>query len=203
MAQDLRNMLKQDSEAAQEKLPAGHQKRFQKRLEQALPQAKTSSTHLYLKIAAVLVIALGVGTFFFYQGDIATNGPGLAEVEAESSTPGKSVPESTGEVNLRDVSPEFKKIEEYYLANLHLGLSKLNINKENKALIDAFMGQLSELDKEYSRLNDEFSKNGANEETVEALIQNLQLRLELLFKLKTKLDELNTKENEKYRNTQA
>lgn len=52
------------------------------------------------------------------------------------------------------------------------------------------MLQLSNLDKEYQRLNAELDDTGINEETVSALINNLELRLELLYKLKNKLTEI-------------
>ena len=52
------------------------------------------------------------------------------------------------------------------------------------------MEQLDELDNEYAVLNDELNTIGPTEATITALIDNLKLRLELLFKLKNKLKEL-------------
>jgi len=52
------------------------------------------------------------------------------------------------------------------------------------------MKQLSELDEEYQRLNKEISESGISEEMVNAMIDNLKLRVELLSKLKRKLAEL-------------
>ena len=203
MAQDIRELLKQDKEEATEKLPAGHRKRFESRLEQALPQRKENSRYMWLKIAAVFVVALGVGYFFLYQQEFPADNP-VVNVPGEEQEENSSE-KIAGEENLTlaDISPEFKKVEDYYLANLNLGLAKIDITEENKALIDAFMTQLAELDKEYDRLNGEISKNGPNAETVEALINNLQLRLDLLFKLKNKLDELKKEKNEKFEKIQV
>ncbi|MGI9552700.1 MAG: hypothetical protein ACR2MT_15965, partial [Aurantibacter sp.] len=66
----------------------------------------------------------------------------------------------------------------------------------NKGLVDSYLEQLSELDEEYRRLNVELNEIGPNDQTINALIQNLQLRLELLYKLKNKLNELKSSENE-------
>ena len=82
-------------------------------------------------------------------------------------------------------------------------LAKLSINKENKELIDSFMKQLAELDKEYKRLNNELNELGPNEQTIEAMVANLQLRLELLFKLKQKLKEIKGSKDNSYENAQA
>ncbi|HSI70275.1 MAG TPA: hypothetical protein VK941_08595, partial [Gillisia sp.] len=74
---------------------------------------------------------------------------------------------------------------------------------DNKALIDAFMLELEELDKEYQRLNAELNEAGPNEQTIEAMVANLQLRLELLLKLKNKLNEIKNSKNKNYENLQA
>ena len=88
------------------------------------------------------------------------------------------------------MSPEFKKVEDYYLASINVELAQLQVTPENKALIDSFMTQLEELNLEYQKLNDEMGEVGVNEQSVSALISNLQLRLDLLFRLKEKLNEL-------------
>jgi hypothetical protein len=56
--------------------------------------------------------------------------------------------------------------------------------------------RLGELSDEYERLSDELFQSGPNEQTVTALIDNLKLRLNLLYRLKEKLNELNNSENE-------
>ena len=58
------------------------------------------------------------------------------------------------------------------------------------------MERLAELDKEYAVLNKELNEFGPNDETISALIQNLQLRLQLLQRLKEKLNQLKSSENE-------
>jgi hypothetical protein len=202
MAQDIRDLFRnEDSAANEEKLNKGHQKRFVVRLNKDLPVEKSGSNFYSLKIATILVVALGVGLFFFLN-DSAIPGGGNQIVDTPTVEEEVVLPDEK-QFQLSDISPEFKKIENYYMAGINLELAKLEINNDNKALIDAFMLELEELDKEYQRLNAEMKETGPNEQTLEAMIANLQLRMELLRKLKTKLKELKQSKNKSYEDLQA
>ena len=135
-----------------------------------------------MKIAAVLVVALGV--LWFVNSKISPNTDGNQVVTSDE--------DATQErpVLLSDISPDFKKVEDYYTGNIKLELARLEITDDNQELIDSFMKQLEKLDVEYKKLNAEIVEGGLSEETVAAMIDNLKLRLELLFKLKSKLKEL-------------
>jgi hypothetical protein len=95
---------------------------------------------------------------------------------------------------LGDVSPGLKKVEDYYLASINLELSKIEYTPETKDLFDGYVVQLEELDKEYKRLSVELTQSGPSELTVNALIDNLKFRLNLLYRLRAQLKELNTSE---------
>lgn len=200
MAQDIREMLRNQDSDSKEKLNKGHEKRFEARLNKELPQKKSYSSYYFLSIAAVLVVAIGIGLFYFNSPAPVTNDMEIVDTPAQEASEEELLNEK--QFQLSDVSPEFKQIENYYLASINLELAKLEINNDNKALIDAFMLQLEELDKEYQRLNAELTEN-PNEQTVEAMIANLQLRLELLLKLKNKLKEIKNSKNTSYENLQA
>ena len=212
MAQDIRKMFQEDRSLPLEKLEKGHQKRFEDRLEKAFPkqeektlQKKKKNNFFLFKIAAVLVVAAGVG-FIFFGPRTFPGGGGEQVVETavpvEEKNEAEEVPVAK-EYQLSDVSPEFKKIENYYLASLNIELAKLEVNEDNKALVDSFMAQLAELDNEYKRLNAEINENGLDQSSVEAMIANLQLRLDLLFKLKNKIKDINESNNKDYENFQA
>lgn len=201
MAQDIREMFREEeASGTKEKLNKGHQKRFEARLDKELPQQKSPSGYFYWRIAAIVVVALGVGFFLLNNSASVTDDVQIVD------TPAQEAPEEVineRKFQLSDVSPEFKKIENYYMAGINMELAKLEINNDNKALIDAFMLELEELDKEYQRLNAELNESGPNEQTIEAMISNLQLRLDLLLKLKNKLKELKQSKNNDYENLQA
>jgi len=189
MAQDLRELFREDKQKMQKPaMPNGHQKRFEILLDQCLPigeEIKPNAYFFWMKIAAVFVVVIGVLSLFML------NNPEEIGNQKVVDTPNKVENNTTEkDIYLSDISPEYKQIEDYYLANINTELSQLNITTENKELIDSFMLQLEQLDKEYKRLNSEIKETGIDEQTVSSLINNLELRLDMLFKLKNKLNEI-------------
>lgn len=205
MGQDIREMFQNEEHIGKDKLRKGHQKRFEARLEEALPaQKKRTNYSSFLQIAAVVVVALGIGAFFFFnniEDPMIQDNNQIVKTPVEDEKNEKDTP--TTEYRLSDVSPEFKKIEDYYMASVNIQLAKLDMTPGNKELIDAFMKKLETLNEEYIALNAEIQETGLNEETVEAMIANLQLRLDLLKKLKTKLNEIKQSKDNRYENYQA
>jgi len=198
MAQDIRKLLK-DQSVTNSALQEGHKARFRELLETRLPQENnkepTGGIYLWMKIAAVFIVA-GVVGWLAYDGAFAKANPDPTQlVETTSDTHSDQDNSKIDQVNEPDIllsalSPEFKKIEDYYLASINLEIARLEITDDNKELIDAFMKQLSELDAEYKRLNQEITESGVSEEMVNAMIINLKLRVELMLKLKAKLKEM-------------
>lgn len=207
MGQDIRKMLQEDKESRKFKMPEGHQARFEDRLNKTFPEKKKSvGRKWFLQIAAIFVIALAAGGFFYFNSATSVGPYEPQVVETSEEKPVEEKKENTAatkQFQLSDVSPQYKKIEDYYMVSLNMELAKLSITKENKELIDSFMKQLAELDKEYKRLNNELNELGPNEQTIEAMVANLQLRLELLFKLKQKLKEIKGSKDNSYENAQA
>ncbi len=187
MAQDLRELFKEEKDKRYP-MKDGHEERFLELLDKELP-LRRKSTFYFIKIAAsVLVLfSLGIYTYINYKSDTLQQ-PAVVENETENT-------KAQG-YSLGDFSPELKKIENYYVANINLELSRLEVSNENKAMVDDYMRRLSELDEEYKRLNIELNEIGPNDQTITALIKNLQLRLQLLQKLKEKLNQLKSSENE-------
>ena len=188
MAQDLRKLFEQERQQKTFSMSEDHEKRFLERLEKEMPQQKRSVKFHWLRIAASVVVLLGLGAYLFL------NNP---QNEVQTTVVEKRDTESpkTG-ISLGDLSPDLKKIENYYVANINYELAQLDVSDDNKEMVDGFMERLGELDNEYGALNKELNELGPNDETISALIQNLQLRLQLLQKLKEKLNQLKSSENE-------
>jgi hypothetical protein len=166
-----------------------HEKRFMELLEKELPKQKKLSFFI-LKIAAAILVLVGIGTVFIMSREDSN-----LKTTIVDKNPG--VETKTG-ISLGDLSPDLKKVENYYVANINLELSKLNISGDNKELVDSYMERLTELNVEYKKLNEELNQVGPNDQTISALIKNLQLRLQLLQKLKEKLNEVQSSKNEQY-----
>ena len=186
MAQDLRNLFEKEQEQSQLKMSDGHEARFLKKLDEALPvETSIKKRFSMLQIAASIVVLIGLAFAaykFFEQPATVKN-----EVVQNDDTSKDEQLKSLG-----DISPDLKKVEDYYLANISLELSKVKQTPENKELFDGYVVRLAELNQEYKRLSVELTENGPNELTVSALIDNLKLRLNLLYRLKEQLHDLNT-----------
>ena len=189
MARDLRKLFEEEQESEQFLMTKGHEKRFMDRLEKELPKQEKSSFFI-LKIAASILVLASIGTFFYINGEDNT----IPMTIVDKAT----VVETKNSISLGDLSPDLKKVENYYVANINLVLSKLDASGNNKVLVDGYMERLAELNLEYKNLNAELNQIGPNDKTITALIKNLQLRLQLLQRLKEKLNEVQSSKSEQY-----
>lgn len=178
MAQDLRKLFEDDPKDQHIKMSEGHDVRFLKKLENKFPKEKKSTNRFgFLNIAVSVIVLLGLsyGGYQYFQSPSEIVAP-IRVVDTEMRS-------------LGDVSPDLKKVEDYYLASINLELSKVQLTPENKELFDGYVGRLKELNDEYKALTLELNTNGPNEATLDALINNLKFRLNLVMRLKEKLQE--------------
>lgn len=184
MAQDIRKLFENEQKVGKDKMPQGHEARFLQKLDRELPVQPKRSLFTFLNIAASVVILIGLsfGAMEFIGSEGETKGIEVAGTETESP--------------LGKLSPELKKVEDYYLASINLELSKMEITPETKELFDGYLLRLGELNKEYALLAEELTQSGPTEQTINASIDNLKLRLNLMLRLKEKLKELNNETNQ-------
>ena len=187
MEQDLREMFNKEKREQKFTIINGHEERFLEKLQQSSPEDKKTN-RAWMKVAAsiIVILSVGVGYFLLNENNIIKN----------TVVGNDPINEKQTEFTFGDLSPDLKKVENYYVANINLELAKLEVSPDTKDLIDGFMEQLNNLNLEYKTLNAELKELGPNEQTITALIENLQLRLQLLQKLKRKLNELKLSKNE-------
>ncbi|MCF8715053.1 hypothetical protein JM658_09480 [Joostella atrarenae] len=191
MAKDIKELLNNDSEEQIQRLPKGHRERFADLLEKELPKKKEKKSFMLWKVAAAIVVIFGVGMGVFMNNkDVSEDTVVDVQQKKENSEDSK--------ITLGDISPDLKKVEQYYVANINLELADIDLTAANKKLLDGYMNRLSELNDAYNELTVELNKVGPNSQTIDALINNLQLRLQLLYRLKEKIKELKETENEKF-----
>jgi hypothetical protein len=178
MAQDLKKLFEEDRLKIHNGMSKGHEARFLKSLEDKLPTTSIKKRFSIWNIAASVVVLLGLSfsAYQFLKSPVEINQPEDQVVTLKS---------------LGDVSPDLKKVEDYYVANINLELANVKLTPENKDLFDSYILRLEELNKEYKLLSVELTEHGPNELTVSALIDNLKLRLNMLYRLKEQLKELN------------
>lgn len=174
---DLRDKLKTSKEMR--KLPANHRIEFEQLLHKELHQ-KPLNQYRLLKIAASILLLFSLG-YWLYQDNGTVVNHEVVQVKDKS----------TNEINsLADISPELKKIEEFYVARINYKISNIRISDENKELLEIYFSQLSVLQREYDGLKEQLVIDKVNVEVINAIIENLQLRLQLLQELKKKLDKI-------------
>jgi hypothetical protein len=188
MAQDLRKLFEEDRKRGYA-LESGHEKRFENRLHQSFPlQPKKRGNWWWIAASVVIMLAVGVYGYRHSTG-------GMKEAKVPVQTGGNIIAQKES-ISLGDLSPDLKQVEDYYVVSINLALSELEVSGDTKALADDYMKRLEELNKEYIDLNTELNKIGPNDQTITVLIKNLQLRLQLLQKLKVKLKEFKSNQNE-------
>ena len=195
MAQDIRELLKRANKLDNKKMPEGHEKKFKSLLEKEFPEKK-NNTLLLVQIAASVVFLITVGFLSYSYLNKSAEKVIVMDFPVKNST-------TNNKLTLGDISPELKKIEEYYVTNINLELLDLEPGEENKKIINKYLFRLIELNDEYENLTHELNEIGPNEQTINALINNLQFRLQLLERLKEKLNELKNIEDDTYTNPEV
>jgi hypothetical protein len=198
MAQDIRKLMQEQPQQASG-LATGHEARFEARLNKEFSPNKKNTYFFWLKVAAIVVVFFSIG-YVGYQKLSLDPSNTIAETPSEKETTENA---NMAQITLGDISPDLKKVEDFYLTGINVQLASLDQNDENKELITGYLLRLGELDTEYTALNKELNEVGPTEATITALIDNLKLRLELLFKLKNKLKELKNQNNEQVNSIEA
>lgn len=196
MGQDIRELLKGDKFASvlSNEIPQNHESRFFDRLETSLPNKKTTISRFEPQkwmIAASMSLVVSFGGYLTYK-----------QLQHEQ-LPVVITKKQGNQPSLANISPEFKKVEDYYLTSLNVGLSEVSVTTDNKIIVDSYFQQMANLEKEYLALQKELAM-GSSFRSVNMLIENLKFRLELLQELKQKLIKIKEFEkNNTYTNFQA
>jgi len=187
MQQDIKKMMT-DYKEENRALSSNHSQKFEKLLMQKMHREKPKKKHYtWLSIAASVVLLISLAIKFYPTHNIT---PNLTGTEIESAQK---------EISLGSISPEFNTIETYYTNSINLTISELEITENNKEVLEGYLNKIAELTQEYKSLTKELNTKGVNDATIDALMSNLQLRLQLLQRLKKQLKQLNnlnTKQHE-------
>jgi len=171
MPKDIRDILKEAQSNSRE-LKKGHRVRFEERLTELHTLKKRN--YFFLKVAASVAIIFSIGYFsLFNKSD---------DIEQQTGTPQIT--------NLSSISPEMKQIEDYYVTAINYEMASIESTSESKVILDAYLKKISDLSDAYAKLNSDLIEKGINEKTINALIDNLQLRLQILLELKDIINEM-------------
>ena len=177
MSKDIREILKKEVENSVE-LSTNHRQRFQQKMMEELhekPSSKKSYQWLYVAASITLLVSLGIQ--FYPKNTIKTQ---IKEIPEEYKN----------NISLGTISPELKTVESYYVNTINYELSQLELTDDTKEFFDGYFAEIGELTKEYKTLTRELNTKGINDNTINALIGNLQMRLQLLKRMQKQLKEL-------------
>ncbi|WP_296314412.1 hypothetical protein [Winogradskyella sp. UBA3174] len=169
MKRDIRDLFKEEDEL--KSLPENYRKEFLEKLKKQSKKKVTSFS--WLKIAAVLLIALTVGFSLFYNNPEEEKvSPIIAQVEA---------------------------VEAEYLKNIEVEWESFVALADDEILISRFKKKLEDLDTDYQEISVKFKNESDNLVVIEALVENLQTRLQILKNIQKHIKILNQK-NEQHEN---
>ena len=130
----------------------------EKRINSSSPGRKEKVVRLsfLLKVAATIIVVLGVGLWGYqYQ-------------KAESA-------------DLSNIDPQLAKQQVHYANLIEVKRSELKqIEKEEPQLYSEFSSEIRKMDASYQKLKSDLPGSPNQEETVKAMIRNLQIQTELL-----------------------
>lgn len=161
--------------------PEGHRKRFEIKLPHRQKQIP------WLKIAALLIIALLSSVIIYQNSYWFTNEDQIVESKRDKNN-----------VNLNKISPKLATLENYYETSIQLQIAELQESEKFEEVFDAYFEELHLLELDYRSLKKKLITVGDQESIILSLIENLQLRLELMQNLEQHINELKQQENENY-----
>ncbi len=164
---------------AQHTMPEGHRERFLQKLSTTKPKKRKVFFLNRWSIAASLALVIGVSAFLWNM----SNNP-----EYSDQT----------NLDLQVISPELHLVESRYMQAINHEIANLEVSSENEAIVEHYFDKLALLDEKYERLNKELFSQEMNETTIDEIILNLQLRLDLLLELKDRLSDGNTYKKDNY-----
>jgi hypothetical protein len=185
MPKDLRELLKNEPMQIS-KLSNNHRQNFKAKLIQEM-HTTNNKKHWLFNVAASFLVVIGLGASIFYFTNNINN----------------DVTKTVKIKSLGSISPELKNIESFYLASINTEISALQEQPDNKDLLDGYLEKIGELTIDYKSLINELNTEGLNEQTINALIDNLQLRLKLLYQLKEQLNELKKRNTTQHESIQV
>jgi len=165
--------------------PAALWERIEKQLDEkginssiAGKKEKVVRLSFLLKIAATIIVVLGVG-FWGYQHH-----------KRESS-------------DLSNIDPQLAKQQIHYATLIEVKRSELKqIEKEEPQLYSEFASEIRKMDASYQMLKSDLPGSPNQEETVKAMIRNLQIQTELLNQQLSIIQQINNVKKEQKNETQ-
>ena len=144
-------------------------------IENSFKMNKRRSLFRKMYVAASIIVILGLSLALIFS-------------EKEGSQPAEYTSIFT------DISPDLAKQEVSYIKMVNNKVDRIKkqeVPKENVALFNEFIKQLEVVDKQYELYKKEIEITGYNDELIQQIIYNYQLKLSVLQMLQSEIDKIN------------
>lgn len=149
--------------------------------EGALPQkreAKTFSLNFVLRVAASVIIVMGIGFVFYLQH------------------------EKKGSIDYAAINPAYAKQQIKYASLVETKRNELKvIAKSDPQLYKEFSTEIARMDSTYNRLNNDLATSPNQERVLRAMIRNLQIQTEVLNQQLNVIEQYNQMKKEQKNGT--
>ncbi len=183
MSDKFEDFIRDNSDEFNDQQPfEGHEARFLKKLEKR-KQSTRSKVYMLMRVAAVFVMAFGLG-YLYNSTNVQTN-----EMPAVA----------TENYSLEEIAPEVAEAETYYQQVLTVKQEIVeDYNMADKAVIESYLSELDLLEGAYDEMRKELVNNYRDERIINSMIINYRTRVEILEALINQLEDIKNGENEQF-----
>ncbi|SDI61014.1 hypothetical protein [Mucilaginibacter gossypii] len=142
-------------------------------------EAKTFSLGFVLKVAASVIIIMGIGFGIYIQTQKGTKG-----------------------VDLAAINPEYAQQQVRYASLVETKLTELkSASKNDPQLYKEFSAEIAKMDSTYKKLNSDLATSPNQERVLRAMIRNLQIQTEVLTQQLNVIEQFNQMKKEQNNET--
>lgn len=142
-------------------------------------EAKTFSLGFVLKVAASVIIIMGIGFGIYIQSQKGTKG-----------------------VDLAAINPEYAQQQVRYASLVETKLTELkSASKNDPQLYKEFSAEIAKMDSTYKKLNSDLATSPNQERVLRAMIRNLQIQTEVLTQQLNVIEQFNEMKKEQSNET--
>lgn len=142
-------------------------------------EAKTFSLGFVLKVAASVIIIMGIGFGIYIQSQKGTKG-----------------------VDLAAINPEYAQQQVHYASLVETKLTELkSASKNDPQLYKEFSAEIAKMDSTYKKLNNDLATSPNQERVLRAMIRNLQIQTEVLNQQLNVIEQFNQMKKEQNNET--
>ncbi len=146
---------------------SGHTERFALKLEKQI-NGDHKSRILFWRIAASIIILVVLSLSIWLP---KSNNPENVQYSS---------------ISLSDISTEFAEVEKYYKSRLDEKYQQLEARSDSDPEVAAYRKEIENLSIVYTDLEKQLYQSGTHEQVIQAMIENLRLRLTLIENLEKK-----------------